>query len=876
MITVDKNNLSPMMQQYLDLKNKHKDHLLFFRLGDFYEMFFDDALLASKELELTLTGRDCGLEERAPMCGVPHHSVENYIARLIKKGYKVAICEQLENPALVKGMVKRDVVRVVTPGTLVESSLLDEGKNNYICSAYCENEGVGLSFADISTGEINTTQITENDENKIITELGKFQPNEIIFNSAFLDKTLVAEFIKDKLCCTADLSDDDSFEPQAAQATVLRQFGSKSLIDLGLEELPLAVASLGGLLSYLAQTQRSGMERLQSVSIYSEKQYMHLDITARRNLELTETMRTREKKGTLLWVLDKTKTSMGKRLIKAWIERPLLSAGIITRRLNAVEELCGNSILLSEVTANLGGVYDMERLMTKIVYGNATPRDITALGATLQQLPAVKELLSEVRCDDLQEIYTKIDPLYDICDLIASAIAEEPPITLKDGGVVRKGYDAALDDLRYTADHTKEIIASIETSERERTGIKNLKIGYNKVFGYYIEVTRSYMDLVPDTYIRKQTLANCERFITQQLKDLEAKVLGAQQQIIELESAIFEAVRQTISAELGRIQTTAAAVAKLDVLCSLATVALRNNYVRPIVDASHDIIISDGRHPVVEEILSGCPFVPNDTKLDNNENQIAVITGPNMAGKSTYMRQVALITLMAQIGSFVPASYAKIGIVDAIFTRVGASDDLSTGQSTFMVEMSEVASILKNATSNSLLILDEIGRGTSTFDGMSIARAVIEFIADKKRLGAKTLFATHYHELTVLEETIPCVKNYNIAVKKRGEEITFLRRILPGGVDDSYGIEVSKLAGIPQWIINRAFEVLKDLEAGRAVEDAKISTRAKKKEEEEIQQTFFVDESAEFVKKRLRDVDVNTMSPIEALNLLYELKKVIK
>ena len=872
---VDRSQLSPMMQYYMELKDKHKDHLLFFRLGDFYEMFFDDAVLASKELELTLTGRDCGLPERAPMCGVPYHSVESYIARLIKKGYKVAICEQLENPALAKGMVKRDVIRVVTPGTLVESSMLDEGKNNYLCSIFWGEEGVGLAFVDISTGEMNSTQLPGGDDSKLIGELAKFQPNEIIFNSAFLDRREAAEYIREKLCCTADLVDDASFELGECQAAVLDQFGAKSLQDLGLEGMPLAVSALGGLLTYLRETQRTGLERIQTVSLYSDNQYMNLDATARRNLELTETMRSREKRGTLLWVLDKTKTSMGKRLIRAWIERPLLSVGIITRRLNAVEELSRNSILMSQATAQLGGVYDMERLMTKIVYGNANPRDLTALGATLDKLPALKEMLCKVRCEYLQEIYSRIDGLEDVCRLIGSSICDEPPASLKDGGVIRKGCNPQLDDLRYTADHTKEIIASVEASEKERTGIKNLKIGYNKVFGYYIEVTKSYQNLVPQEYIRKQTLANCERYITQELKDLEEKVLGAQQQIIELEARIFEEVRMGISAQLSRIQTTAAAVAALDVLCSFATVALRNGYVRPIVDASDEIIITDGRHPVVEEILGGVPFVPNDAHLDNGENQIAVITGPNMAGKSTYMRQVALITLMAQIGSFVPAKYAKIGLVDAIFTRVGASDDLSTGQSTFMVEMSEVASILRHATARSLLILDEIGRGTSTFDGMSIARGVIEYIADKKRLGAKTLFATHYHELTVLESTVPCVRNYNIAVKKRGDEITFLRRILPGGVDDSYGIEVSKLAGIPQWIINRAFEVLKDLEAGKTVGDAKITTRAKRREEDP-QQMFFVDEGMELVKKRLKETDVNTISPLEALNLLYELKKIVK
>jgi len=866
--------LSPMMQQYLEIKNQHKDQILFFRLGDFYEMFFDDAVLVSRELELTLTGRDCGLEERAPMCGVPFHSADSYIDRLIKKGYKVAICEQMENPALAKGLVKRDIIRVVTPGTLIDSSLLEEGSNNYICSIYSVKDGCGLAFGDISTGEMNVTQLPGGDDGRIMGELGKFAPREIIFNEGFLDKKEITDFIREKISCTADLLGEEYFAASAAGMEILRQFKVRSLTDLGLAETPMAAAALGALLAYLKETQRVGLERIQAINLYSDKQFMKLDLTARRNLELTETMRGRERRGTLLWVLNHTKTSMGKRLMRSYIEQPLISAGIINRRLNAVEELTGDSILVSRIVEQLGGVYDMERLMTKIVYGNANPRDLTALGATMKRLPALKDLLQEVTSAALQEIYAGIDTLEDMAELIASSIVDDPPITLKDGGVIRAGYNPHLDETRYLSDHTKEIIASMEATEREATGIKNLKISFNKVFGYYIEVSKSYLGQVPDTYIRKQTLSNCERYITQELKDLEYKVLNAQEEILLLENQLFAEVRTTLAAELARIQSTAAAVAKLDVFCSLAAVAMTGNYVRPIVDLSDEIVITDGRHPVVEQILSGVPFVPNDVKLNNGENQIAIITGPNMAGKSTYMRQVALITLMAQIGSFVPASYAKIGVVDAIYTRVGASDDLSSGQSTFMVEMSEVASILKNATAKSLLILDEIGRGTSTFDGMSIARAVLEYIADRKKLGAKTLFATHYHELTELEDAIPCVKNYNVAVKKRGEEITFLRRILPGGADDSYGIEVSKLAGIPRWVIDRAYQVLDGLENSGQVAEANISTRAKAREDSP--QMFFVDEGMEAAKRRIREVDIDAISPREALNLLYELKKLVK
>ena len=865
--------LSPMMRQYMEIKNQHKDHILFYRLGDFYEMFFDDALLVSKELELTLTGRDCGLSERAPMCGVPHHSCETYIARLIKKGYKVAICEQMENPAAAKGVVRREVVRIVTPGTLIESNLLDEGSNNYICCIYSCDSGYGLAFADISTGVVRLTEIEQGGDQQLINELGRFFPSEIIFNSHFFDKERVAKFIRTRLACTADMARDAAFEHIEAAQLCLAHFGAQNLEDLGLENKPFAVSAVGGLLDYLGETQKSGLERLMTLDFYNDNQFMHLDITARRNLEIIETMRTREKRGSLLWVLDKTKTAMGKRLLKSWLEQPLINPAAINKRLNAVEELVNNSVMRADLIEALSGIYDMERLLTRIVYGNTSPRDVKSLGFTLKKLPQLKDLLSSSVCQNLREIYSEIDPLHDLCSLIEQAIVDEPPLNLKDGGVIRPGYDEELDQLRSLSGDIKGIIASIEQQERERTGIKNLKVGYNKVFGYYIEVTKSYLEQVPDTYIRKQTLTGAERYITQQLKELEERVLTAHQQMIDLEATLFEEVRRQISAGLCRIQNTAAAIARLDVFCSLAQVAVQNNYCRPMVDLSDEINITDGRHPVVEQVIDGLPFVPNDVALDNRERQIAIITGPNMAGKSTYMRQVALITLMAQMGSFVPAKAASIGVVDGIYTRVGASDDLAAGQSTFMVEMSEVASILQNATAKSLLILDEIGRGTSTFDGMSIARAVLEYIADRRKLGAKTLFATHYHELTALENTINCVKNYNIAVKKRGDDIIFLRRIIPGGADDSYGIEVSKLAGIPDWIIRRAHEVLEGLEQGSEIARPKIRTAAPT--DDQLQMTL-TDPRGELVLDRLRSIDVNTITAIEALNLLFELKKLIQ
>ena len=869
LIPQDRSKLSPMMQQYLSMKDEHRDQILMFRLGDFYEMFFDDAVTASRELELTLTGRDCGLPDRAPMCGVPYHSVENYIARLVKKGYKVAICEQMENPALAKGMVKRDIVRVVTPGTLMEANMLEEGSNNYICSLCPAGERCGLAFADISTGSVLVTEVSG--EMAAINELGKYAPHEVIYAEELPQLRSVVGFLKDRLCCAAQAGDRDAYTEETAKKLVTEQFGEDTVTRLA--GTPLAVRALGGLMAYLKVTQFTGLERLLEAKSYLPQEYMRLDVAARRNLELTETMRSREKRGTLFWVLDKTKTSMGRRLLRSSIEQPLLSVNAINRRLNAVTELTRNSILISELAAALDGVYDLERLMTRVVYGNPPVKDMIALGATTARLPAIKELLGEVQCALLREIEQNIDPLEDVARLIGSAIDPDSDIPLKEGGVIREGYDKQLDEARHLSKDIRGILAEIEEREKDATGIRTLRIGYNRVFGYYIEVSNSFKDQVPAHYIRKQTLTNAERYITEEIKELEERVLHAQQEAIDRAAELYEQVRATVAAELPRIQQTAAAVAGLDMLCSLATVALNNNYCCPTVDLSDEIEISEGRHPVVEQLLDGVPFVPNDTKLNNRENQIAVLTGPNMAGKSTYMRQVALIVLMAQVGSFVPAASARIGIVDGIYTRVGASDDLTTGQSTFMVEMSEVANILKEATEKSLLILDEIGRGTSTYDGMSIARAVIEYIADRKKLGAKTLFATHYHELTELEELIPCVKNYNVAVKKRGEDIVFLRRIIPGGVDESYGIEVSKLAGIPRWVIDRAYEVLSSLEEGQAVSEARVKTRAKPREESE--QLYFIDEKAETIKKRLRQADPNTLTPIEALNLIYELKKLL-
>ena len=865
--------LSPMMEQYFRIKEQHKDHILFYRLGDFYEMFYDDAILASKELELTLTGRDCGQEERAPMCGVPYHSCEGYIARLIKKGYKVAICEQMEDPRLAKGVVKREVIRVVTPGTLVETSMLDEGQNNFIASICPGGEQYGLAVADISTGEIHAAQFTDPDDSTLKNELSRFAPNEIVFHPAFLDKKEMAEFIRGRLSCCAECLREEQYDFSEAQRRVLEQFGKSDLSELSLDQRPLAVQAIGGLLDYLTETQMNGVDRLVSLDLYSESQFMALDLTARRNLELTETMRTGEKKGTLLWVLDRTRTAMGKRLIRQYVEQPLLSPAVIGRRLDAVDELYQDTMLRDTVRERLGGIYDMERLMTKIVFGNCTPRDVRTFGAAIAALPALRSCLEGTKSRFLREIYQEMDELTDIADRIGRAIVDDPPITLKDGVVIRDGYSAELDEVRSLVTGSREYLAGIESRERERTGIKNLRIGYNKVFGYYIEVTKSNLELVPADYIRKQTLSTGERYITEELKDLEGRILTASEKMLTMESELFRELREFISGHLFRIQRTAGAVARLDVFASFAESAMQNGYVRPMVDLSGVIRIEDGRHPVVEQLLDGGQFVANSLYLDRGENTVTIITGPNMAGKSTYMRQCALIVLMAQIGCFVPARSASIGIVDGIYTRVGASDDLATGQSTFMVEMNEVADILKNATRDSLLILDEIGRGTSTYDGMSIARAVIEYIADKKKLGAKTLFATHYHELTVLEDSIVGIRNFNIACRKRGEEIIFLRKIVPGGADESYGIEVSKLAGIPDEIIRRAFEILGALESGNPVNERRRRQPRKPAAEDQLILAAYEKSPVEL---ELEKIDVDSLSPREALTRLYELKAFLR
>ncbi len=862
--------LSPMMQQYFSIKQTHKDHILFFRLGDFYEMFFEDAVLASKELDLVLTGRDCGLEERAPMCGVPYHACDTYIARLIKKGYKVAICEQMENPALAKGLVKREVIRVITPGTLIEANMLDEERNNYIASVYLGGERCGLCFADISTGNVNITEINPADESRIKNELGKFSPSEIIYNRDTLLLPGIGSFMSDKLHCTSQQT-DETLSYEDSVDSICSYFSADNIAELRLTELPNSVMALASLLLYLNENQKLSVKRLsKEFSIYDQDKYMSLDMTAIRNLELFQTMRSGEKKGSLLWVIDKTCTAMGKRLIRSYLDQPLLNPAAISKRQNAVSELLDNS-KRERIRSALSGLYDLERLMTRILYSTATPREMKSLEQTAEKLPQIHDLLEGFTCFELNDIKNRIDLLEDIAEAISLTIIDNPPL-LKDGGVIKPGANSRLDHLRELKDNSSSVLAQIENREKEKTGIKTLKIGYNRVFGYYIDVSKSYIDLVPKEYIRKQTLANNERYITQELKELEESILSANNEIAAIEADIFEKLRAAVASQLHRVQSTASAIARLDVYCSFAHIAVENGYCCPDVDFSDVIDIKEGRHPVIE-LLSSAPFVCNDTYLDCKENQISIITGPNMAGKSTYMRQTALIVLMAQIGSFVPAKSARIGIVDGIYTRVGAADDLAAGQSTFMVEMTEVAEIIKNATSKSLLILDEIGRGTSTYDGMSIAHAIIEYIADKKSLGAKTLFATHYHELTALENQIKGVKNYNIAVKKRGTDIIFLRRIVKGGADNSYGIEVSKLAGIPDKIIKRAFDIQHTFKnEGQYNPKSKISNNRNDDSFDNLQTSLMTSSPAE---KALKSLDIDTLSPIEALNALYEIKKLV-
>lgn len=859
--------LSPMMKQYFEIKEKNKDCILFYRLGDFYEMFYEDAILASRELELTLTGRDCGQEERAPMCGVPFHSCEGYIAKLVSKGYKVAICEQTEDPKAAKGLVKRDIIRVITPGTVMEQSMLDESRNNYICSMYSSDKNIGICFCDISTGELYATDISGRDYYRILTnQLASYSPREILFGGDIINLKQLPEFIKSKLSAGVEMLDDDKFELSLCRETVEQQFPDEMHL---ISDKPVVISSVGALINYLRETQMSGLERINHLEIYNEAQYMRLDYNTQRNLELTQTMLSKTKRGSLLWVIDKTKTAMGKRLIRSWLDHPLMNISKINNRQSAVEELVNDTVLRLELTATLSGIYDIERIMTKIVYGSANARDLRSLCSAITDLPQISDLISGCQSSYMRMIYKDLDLLEDIHSLIDSAIVDDPPFSVREGGMIREGYNKELDIVNSDMNNSKDILSQIEAQEREKTGIPKLKIGYNRVYGYFIEVTNFYKNLVPDTYIRKQTLTGSERYITPDLKDLESRILGAKDRAIAMEYTLFETIRTTVSDNLERIQNTAKALATLDALTSLANVASDNRYVRPEVNQSTAIVIKDSRHPVVELLLRDSSFVPNDVNLDTKGERVDIITGPNMAGKSTYMRQIALIVLMAQMGSFVPASSAKIGIVDSIFTRVGASDDLASGQSTFMVEMNEVANIVKNATSKSLLILDEIGRGTSTFDGMSIARAVLEYCADKKKLGAKTLFATHYHELSVMEQLLDGVKNYSIAVKKRGDDITFLRRIVPGGADDSYGIEVAKLAGVPNTIINRAKEILADLESGKA------ETIIEKVNVNEDTQLSLMGVASSPVIDKLKSVDLNTLTPIEAMNLLYELKNMI-
>ena len=866
--------LSPMMEQYFQIKQNYPDTLLFFRLGDFYEMFFDDAKIASKELELVLTGRDCGLEERAPMCGVPFHSADGYIAKLIGRGYKVAICEQVEDPATAKGIVKRDVVRIVTPGTVIESTMLDESKNNYLASVFVSDKDSALAFIDISTGEVHLDSFVDGDTAaKIINQLGCYTPSEIILNKYASSVKSLMSFIEERLNVDYQIVSESTYNIENLKEVIKEHIPEKEEYTEKFNNSNSLVYAFGSALEYLKLVQKNELQNIQDVDFYNKESYLYLNLTARRNLELTETQMRREKKGSLLWVLDHTKTAMGKRLIRSWVEQPLVNYSSIIARQNAVEELVNNTILLDSLMTYMGDIYDIERIMTRIVYGTANAKELKTLGDTIDQIVNIKNSISNVKSKMLLKIYEDIDTLADIDSLIKKAVVDDPPFSVREGGMIREGYNSERDELQDILDNGKQYLAKIEQSEQEKTGIKKLKIGYNRVFGYYIEVTNSFKDLVPPHYIRKQTLTNGERYITEELKELESKVLGAQERIVHLEYELLSKIRDFIANELERVRITARAVATLDSLCSLAFTAVNNNYTRPVVDTSDDIVIKDGRHPVVELMLKGAPFVPNDTDLNCGDSRIDIITGPNMAGKSTYMRQVAVITLMAQIGSFVPASSAKIGIVDKIFTRVGASDDLAAGQSTFMLEMTEVAEILNEATNKSLIIFDEIGRGTSTYDGMSIARAVLEYTADKKRIGAKTLFATHYHELTDLEQSVDGVKNYNTSVKRRGDDITFLRRIVKGPADGSYGIEVAKLAGVPKQVVENAKKILETLEAQDRVNLTKSVIEVTRAEETDELQLSFTSGAKQDIIEKLKNVDVNTLTPIEAMSFLFRLQK---
>ena len=882
--------MTPMMRQYMEIKEQNKDSILFFRLGDFYEMFGDDARKASRELDLTLTTRDKdknkSFEEKIPMCGIPYHASDAYIARLIAKGYKVAICEQTEDPAAAKGLVERDIVRIVTPGTVIDSACLEEGRSNFCAGIYLDGDYAGFSVCDISTGQTHVTAFSGPDrEAHLQNELGRFAPAEAVLNPGAAEDTALRALLEDKLRCHVERLPAGRFQLPAAEKRIRQQFGDDAAQRLPRDN-PAAMLALGALLDYLHDTQKTDLNHVDRLDYYRQGQFMELDLTARRNLELTETLRGKEKKGSLLWVLDKTKTAMGARLLRSWLERPLLSVSAIARRNDAVAALVKHTVQREELILALTGIGDMERLMGRIVYGSAGGRDMVSLKNAMDHLPAIRQQLAAFEGGHLRELGARLDPLEDLAEVIGRTLQDDPPFSVREGGFIRDGFDPEVDRLRGILHGGKGIIASMEAAEKEKTGIRTLKIGYNKVFGYYIEVSNSFKELVPETYIRKQTLVNGERYITQELKDLEHDILSASDRDAALEYELFTRLRQTLCDAVTRVQGAAAVVAELDCLCSLAAVAVKNNYCCPVVDESGVIEIREGRHPVVEKVLKDSLFVPNDTFMGEKEERVAIITGPNMAGKSTYMRQVALIVLMAQMGSFVPAKYAHIGVVDRIFTRIGASDDLSAGQSTFMVEMTEVSDILHQATKNSLLILDEIGRGTSTFDGMAIARAVLEYCADKKTLGAKTLFATHYHELTELEGLMSGVTNYCIAVKEQGDDIVFLRKIVKGGADKSYGIQVAKLAGVPDSVINRAKELVEQLvdsdlaartrEIAEGIAPAGHKPVPKPDDVEMSQLTLFDTVREDDIIEELKNLELGNMTPIDALNTLYRMQMKLK
>ena len=868
-------NFSPMMQRYLETKEQYKDCILFYRLGDFYEMFFDDAITAARELEITLTGKDCGQEERAPMAGVPHHAAEMYISKLIAKGYKVAICEQLEDPKTAKGIVKRGVIRVVTPGTVVESNMLEERKNNFIMSIYKAGIYFGISVCDISTGEFYAAEIKDNNNfPALLDEIARYSPSELVINSMMAESLEEMDKIKERFNTYVTKFNNKYFDsnPEIIKLRFNIEDSDHKKIE-NIEEKRLATSAINALIEYIEQTQMTTLDHINKITIYQISKYMALDVNARRNLEITEKMRDKSKKGTLLWVLDKTATSMGARNLRRWLSDPLIDTKEINQRLEAVKELKDDVILRGDVVENLKKVYDIERLAGKMAYGNANARDMITLRNSLERLPEVKKLLSQSKSEMLKNLYEDLDELPDILELIKASIVDDPPMTVKDGGIIKLGYDEEIDKLKTATTEGKNWIIALEAEEREKTGIKNLKVGFNKVFGYFIEVTKSNLNQVPERYIRKQTLTNAERYITEELKNLENQILGAEEKVVNLEYNAFTQIREEIARNVKRLQKTATVISNLDVLTSFAGVAEDMNYCMPQVDHSGIIDIKAGRHPVIEKMLGTGAFVENDTYLDKDENRLSIITGPNMAGKSTYMRQVALITLMAQVGSFVPAEQAHIGVVDKIFTRVGASDDLSMGQSTFMVEMMEVATILKEATSNSLVILDEIGRGTSTYDGLSIAWAVAEYIANKEKCGAKTLFATHYHELTELEEKYEGIKNYSIAVKEKGEDIIFLRKIVRGGTDESYGIHVARLAGVPKPVTEKANEILKSLERKNILTGKKEEKKDKKQVEGQFDlYNYKLAEIAQEIDK----INLNELTPIDALNTLVRIKEKMK